>query len=90
MKIRKKRKVQAGDSFGRLVVIEPGYLKEYKTIWICRCSCGRLTLVRDDNLLSAKAKSCGCLQIESFSKVIRATQERQEINEAKARRILAS
>ena len=31
-----------------------------KPAWICRCSCGTRTTVRQDGLMSGFAKSCGC------------------------------
>lgn len=43
--------------------------KHYKAE--CKCSCGKLKLVKTHNLLKGKSKSCGCIQrlkLSSFSK----------------------
>lgn len=36
--------------------------KGHNAYWLCMCSCGNPTVVRSDNLLSGKTKSCGCLR----------------------------
>lgn len=55
--------IEAGQRFGRLVVVEE--MKVKKT-WsaICRCDCGSETTVTVNNLKSGTSKSCGCLQRE--------------------------
>ena len=30
--------------------------------WLCRCSCNKITIVREDHLKSGHTKSCGCLR----------------------------
>ena len=47
--------------FGRLLVIS--YAKDSK--WLCRCSCGTLTVVRRDKLVSGLTVSCGCKRRET-------------------------
>jgi len=34
----------------------------HSKLWICRCCCGTEKEVRQDNLLSGKSGSCGCLR----------------------------
>lgn len=55
--------------FGRLIAIYPiskGVNKH--VIWLCHCSCGNLTKVRSNSLLSGDTKSCGCLHKEKVTK----------------------
>jgi hypothetical protein len=49
--------------FGRLVVIERAK-QSGKTMWHCRCDCGRETIVQDYNLKIGHSTSCGCLRTE--------------------------
>lgn len=51
----------AGRRFGRLVVIE--YVKDGNgdTSWLCRCDCGKETVVTAGNLINGNTRSCGCL-----------------------------
>lgn len=49
-----------GQRFGRLVVVE--YVKPSR--WLCRCDCGRETIVRQPSLRNNVTKSCGCLRVE--------------------------
>ena len=86
----KKKRVSPGQIYGRLTVIGHDYRKADKTFWICRCQCGRMTIVENYSLLGSKTKSCGCLQIQFAQSIITRTQDRQEINDVKARRILTS
>lgn len=66
----------AGQRFGRLVA---SHLADYpygvfdnsKTWWVCRCDCGCNHAVSAGSLVSGATKSCGCLQSEIASQVIR-------------------
>jgi hypothetical protein len=68
-------KAEIGTRFGKLVVIEKTKVlikdkrKDYfATASICKCDCGRITQsIRDNSLLTASTKSCGCLQKETAS-----------------------
>lgn len=62
MKLPAKNRV--GLRYGRLVVIAfhsrvPGSVK-----WICRCDCGKETVVYGCNLTSSHTTSCGCRALE--------------------------
>jgi len=53
-----------GSKFNKLTVI--GYLgkdKNRKSLWICKCNCGNqnFLVVRGNDLISEKQKSCGCI-----------------------------
>jgi len=51
--------------FGRLVVINYGGKDRWnRAIWLCKCDCGKRTVVQSGNLRSGHTKSCGCLSID--------------------------
>lgn len=62
-------KIKPGDRYGMLTVIRRGNAYVYKgnhyARWICRCACGKETLVRGSALLSGNTKSCGCKRLMS-------------------------
>lgn len=49
--------------FGRLVTVF-SFRKRRGLYWQCRCDCGKEANVREDHLLSAAIRSCGCLRRE--------------------------
>jgi hypothetical protein len=51
-----------GMTFGRLTVVRrAGWLGKPRTAsWLCRCTCGRETVVRASNLTLGAVASCGC------------------------------
>ena len=50
-----------GRRYGRLVVIRPTKEKRNgKTVWECKCDCGKTTFVTSSNLQGNHVKSCGC------------------------------
>lgn len=60
-----------GKRFGRLIVISreetkksPGGAK--RTMWRCKCDCGKETIVWAYSLTSGRTESCGCLHKEVF------------------------
>ncbi len=58
--------ISRGDRYGRLEVLREGdpYIWQGRVShrrWICRCTCGQKTLVREDVLKSGHTRSCGCL-----------------------------
>lgn len=57
----------SGKRFGKLTVIKPAenineYLGNKK--WLCKCDCGRESVVRSNYLKNGHTTSCGCLQRE--------------------------
>lgn len=59
-----------GMRFGRLVVIKRvanGIRRSLR--WLCRCDCGKETIVFGDSLKQGKTKSCGCLARERAKSV---------------------
>lgn len=62
-----------GQKFGRLTVLRradkrPGDIKVW---WVCKCDCGKDSVVKADSLLSGVTQSCGCLMMD----VLRARRE---------------
>jgi len=55
-----------GKRFGRLNVIDelPERGKNYSIKYLCRCDCGKTTVVSASNLRSGHTKSCGCFSGE--------------------------
>jgi len=56
-----------GRRFGRLRVIEDaGRSPKKRTMWRCKCDCGKEVVVMSHNLTTGRTKSCGCLQKEAL------------------------
>lgn len=61
-KSHSRRKIDlTGQRYGKLMVIEPAENVGGRTAWLCRCDCGRETVVRTNRLRSGHTSSCGCL-----------------------------
>lgn len=55
--------------FGKLTIIEQSRKNKWGNyLWLCRCDCGKETIVAGGNLKSGSTKSCGCLQKEIVTK----------------------
>ena len=74
---------RTGHQYGRLTALT--YLGNGQ--WLCRCRCGRQTVVRACNLHSGNSRSCGCLNREH---IIRANEARWERYRAEHPRPLLS
>ena len=53
-----------GQRFGRLTVLERAEDKGNMTRWLCRCDCGKETVVYASNLRRGYTASCGCYRKE--------------------------
>lgn len=51
----------AGQRYGKLTVLRPAENVGSRTAWVCRCDCGRETVVRTSRLRDGHTSSCGCL-----------------------------
>ena len=65
----KKAKMEAGDRFGRLVIVselEPAINPSGKAtrMFLAKCDCGNETKARIQHLRSGRIRSCGCLHDE--------------------------
>jgi len=59
-----------GQRFGRLIVLRDTGKRCWRyVVWLCKCDCGRLTEVLNNNLRTGCTKSCGCLQKEIVKKI---------------------
>lgn len=62
-----------GMTFGYLSVVEraPGIPNSdggIRKMWLCKCACGVLKTIREENLLGGEARSCGCMRYELLVK----------------------
>ena len=67
---KKKPEDLSKQKFGKLqplFIHEKKSLQTGKTYWLCRCDCGRYTIVHASHLKSGKIQSCGCLHREIVS-----------------------
>lgn len=63
--MRTKYKTMLGQSFGRLIVMDfAGVDEKRNKLWLCKCSCGGVKLVKHQYLIAGKTRSCGCLKRE--------------------------
>lgn len=61
--------------FERLLVIQRDFSKNSrKAMWLCRCDCGAEIVVGGDHLRNGHTKSCGCLQKEKSSVIMKTIQ----------------
>lgn len=68
MRSRKKKlynKIQIGDRYGKLIVIDK--LKDEKDKYNCLCDCGNRVVKNGRNLRNGNTKSCGCLRINTIN-----------------------
>ena len=58
-----------GKTFGSLIVMKRADVNQNHASWLCRCQvCGKTCIVRGDNLLSGRTRTCGCVPKISFSR----------------------
>lgn len=60
-----------GSKFGRLKVIERVFKYPNTTSWMCLCDCGVYSIVNGGHLKSGRIKSCGCLNREITSDMMK-------------------
>jgi len=63
---KKAGKNETGKKYGKLTVIKRAETKPGMVYWICRCDCGKGTIVSGRALRTGNTKSCGCLHRESL------------------------
>jgi hypothetical protein len=65
-----KRIDLSGKRYGRLVAIRfHGKNERRKSLWLCRCDCGKEKIVNAGNLNSGNTTSCGCFNLEVIKEV---------------------
>lgn len=57
-----------GQRYGKLTVLSPVDKRNNKWRWLCRCDCGKETIVSGQSLRRGSTQSCGCLAKEELSK----------------------
>lgn len=57
----------AGQTYGRLLVIDRAPNRGTRVAWNCQCQCGTLVTVQASKLRYGHTQSCGCLQRERSS-----------------------
>jgi hypothetical protein len=63
------KKIKIGDVFGELTVKSfVGKDKNYRNLYLCKCSCITEIIITDNKLLTGTTKSCGCLKKKRFFK----------------------
>lgn len=50
--------------YGKLVVIKKAKNRNKKTMWLCKCDCGKEKIIGGNELKSGNTKSCGCYNLE--------------------------
>jgi ribosomal protein L13 len=76
---------RTGQRYGRLVALQAtDQRRGGNVVWRCACDCGRVTFVRNNNLVSGRTRSCGCSSVidltgQRFGRLtaLRATDERR-------------
>ena len=68
-----------GMRFGRLVAIRYAYSVNHRRFWECACDCGSLCEIRQDQLITGKTRSCGCISREIKAATAKEAQERKAI-----------
>lgn len=54
----------AGKTFDYWKVQDDFIIENNRRKWLCECRCGTLRYVNEQNLISKKSRSCGCLSVE--------------------------
>lgn len=73
--------------FGRLVAVKIADNALKRRYWECKCDCGNYCVVRQDQLVTGKTKSCGCLLTEHNARLAQqAVIRKQKLREASAPR----
>lgn len=57
----KQRLNLAGQKFGKLTVISIHSVKKRQSFWLCRCDCGKSTVVNHGHLRTGHTQSCSCI-----------------------------
>ena len=68
----------SGNVYGRLTVLELAYIKNHKSYYRCRCTCGNEKIIRKDHLVCGITVSCGCRMQETLQDRIKAITTHQQ------------
>ena len=59
-------KIKTGDKFGRWTVLKTGFSIGRTPKSVCRCKCGTVKQLANQNLKEGHTKSCGCVRFEKI------------------------
>lgn len=54
-----------GDKINHWTIIDTAPSRNNQTCWLCKCDCGNERIVRSNDLINNKSKSCGCVKSPS-------------------------
>src|SRR5687767_4591677 len=74
----------SGQTFGRWLVLRRDPDRKDRRMWICRCTCGTVSIVRQSGLLGGTSKSCGCLHLETTTARMKSSNPRFKHGHARA------
>jgi len=77
-----------GNVYGRLTVVVSELHRrgrQQRTLWRCRCECGRTTVVETGNLIHGRTRSCGAAVCKLWGRGVSRTAEYESWCNAKAR-----
>ena len=82
----KVREDLTGQRFGKLTVIEQAedYIDKcniHKSMWKCKCDCGKEKNILGASLKSGNSTSCGCFHKETISKIMNKMRSKHNIYE---------
>lgn len=67
--------------FGRLTAVKHIGSKNGRAIWLCKCDCGKTTIVDGKSLRKGNTKSCGCLSVDySTERIVTLNTKHGETN----------
>lgn len=55
-----------GQKYGKLTVLHPAENIGSRTAWVCKCECGKETIVKTYHLRNGHVISCGCMNAHSI------------------------
>lgn len=80
-----------GQRFGRITVIEFSHTDERsRSLWKCKCDCGKEFIGDGYNINRGNTSSCGCLKVEVFIKTRALTIKLSECKVKKIRELYAT
>jgi hypothetical protein len=66
-------KDEIGNKYGKLTVIKKVQQRQHRNVrWLCRCDCGKKTIVNGNALRSGGTASCGCNNNKGRKRIYRA------------------
>lgn len=68
MELKHRIKDLKGQRFGRLFVKEYVGSENKRSMWLCKCDCGKEKIISSKNILTNNVRSCGCLKDKGFTK----------------------